>query len=97
DVARRAGGVGLYRSVEIFNHPPFMVHVLRLLGWIASATRLPFPLVLRLPGIAADAASVWMVARLLGPRPSPVRLIALALSPVALMISGFHGNTDPVM
>lgn len=106
------GGVGVYRVGGAFNNPfnspPFIIHFLKALGWLTRATELPFAFWLRLPCILADAGSLFLVWKLLersgGRRAdaSPdasawLLLIAFALSPVSIIISGFHGNTDPVM
>ena len=129
------GGVGVYRVSGAFNNPfnspPFIVHFLKALGWLAGATGLPFAFWLRLPCVLADAASFFLVWKLLERSPASRRhapaphrnalaprrnasmphrdalaprerdvsrlLIAFALSPVSIIISGFHGNTDPVM
>ena len=94
-------GVELYRVAWDFNHPPSMIHVLRLLGWLATATGIPFAFWLRLPGILADAGTLWLVWRLLGERIQERTyrwaLLLLALAPPLLLVSGFHGNTDGVM
>jgi Dolichyl-phosphate-mannose-protein mannosyltransferase len=107
DRLRQAGGVGLYHSADpandakIFNHPPFMIHLLRLMQALASATGIAFPFWLRLPAIVADLGATVLVWRLLAPRlgrdVSPGALVLLAAAPPAIMISGFHGNTDPLM
>jgi 4-amino-4-deoxy-L-arabinose transferase-like glycosyltransferase len=103
------GGVALYRQTqlfdgrfnEVFNHPPFMIHALRALGALAAATHLPFPFWLRLPAILADIGAVALVRATLrhmhGAPANPGALLTLALAPASLFISGFHGNTDPVM
>src|ERR1700741_3849485 len=74
-----------------FNHPPFVVVFLKLIAGTAL-----FPFWLRLPSILADIATVFLVSRLL-PNASKWLLVLLALNPVSILISGFHGNTDPVM
>jgi len=93
-------GSRLYTS-EIFNHPPAMLHVLPLIGGLAERSGLPFPFCLRLPGIIADVGSVWLVWRITqsaAPRlASPAGVLLMAIAPASLMISGYHGNTDPVM
>lgn len=106
---RRLGGLGLYRNTilfpgrfnEVFNHPPFMILVLRALGGLQEVTGLPFPFLLRIPPILADAGSVWLVAailrRLHGGGDIPLSVVAMAVAPASIFISGFHGNTDPVM
>jgi uncharacterized membrane protein len=59
-----------------------------------------FPFLLRFPSIIADVVTLAAVCHMamLAERRVPVwTLILFALSPVSLMVSGFHGNTDPVM
>lgn len=101
------GGVGAYQVRGVFNNPfnspPFIIHFLKALGWLASQTTLPFAFWLRLPCILADVGSLFLVWKILAR--SPARqgddvawlLVLLALSPVSIIISGFHGNTDPLM
>jgi hypothetical protein len=103
-VAAQQPGRNLYLYAEppwfVFNHPPFMIHALRALRWLSQATSLPFPFWLRAPGIAADVGSLLLVWRILGAsgrRFSPWTLLFIAIAPASIMISGFHGNTDPVM
>jgi len=75
-----------------FIHPPFIIHFLKLIG--TSTTWFPFWL--RLPAILADIGTVLVVTRLI-PTISTRSIVLLALNPVSILISGFHGNTDPVM
>jgi Gpi18-like mannosyltransferase len=52
-----------------------------------------------LPAIVADvgsAAIVWALARHTLPGREGWVVMVCALSPVLIMVSGFHGNTDPV-
>jgi hypothetical protein len=94
-------GAGVYRSNQDFNHPPSMIYVLRFIGWLADTSGIAFPFWMRLPAILADAASLWIVWRVLTPRLSELSvrwgLLLVALSPVLILVSGFHGNTDSVM
>ena len=95
-----------YRHSILFNHPPLTAHYLQLIFYLdhqASfhASGLTFPVLLRLPGILADFV-VLLVLLEIPEKHAEIRIptwaIALfALSPVSLMVSGFHGNTDPVM
>ena len=74
-----------------FNHPAFLIHFLRVLpdtDW--------FPFWLRLPSILADIGTIFLVSNLL-PNLSRGALLLLALNPISILISGFHGNTDPIM
>jgi hypothetical protein len=110
---RLEGGLALYRNgvqifrdgalyhTEPFNQPPFMIHLLRLWGWVADASGLPLRFWLRFTSALADIGSLVLVARILTRLPGLKRqhpaLLLVALSPVSIMVSGFHGNTDAVM
>jgi len=76
-----------------FNHPPFIIHFLKLLGMSSAAW---FPFLIRLPAILADIGTVLVVTRLI-PGISTRLIVLLALNPVSILVSGFHGNTDPLM
>ena len=76
-----------------FNHPPFIIHFLKLIGMSSAAW---FPFWIRLPAILADIATVLVVTKLI-PGISKRLIVLLALNPVSILVSGFHGNTDPVM
>ena len=98
-------GVGVYYVKGPFNNPfnspPFIIHALRALGFLTDATRLSFSFWLRLPAILADTGSLFVVWKILNQKPSlprsPLLLLLLALCPVSIMVSGYHGNTDPLM
>jgi uncharacterized membrane protein len=95
-----------YQNDISFNHPPLTAYYLQAIYLLdhQPALRefgLSFPFLIRLPGIFADlitCLALWWVTkkdpRIVIP---PWALLLFALSPVSLMISGFHGNTDPVM
>ncbi len=110
---REAGPVALYENgtvlrsgdgtpyhSEVFNHPPFMVRLLAMGGWLSARTQLPLRFWLRVVCALADLASIALILAIMR-RPqlpvSPVALLLVAASPVSLLISGFHGNTDPIM
>jgi Gpi18-like mannosyltransferase len=90
----------------IFNHPPVTAYYLRFIDGLSRqeifrANGFNFPFLIRLPGIIADFVVVLVLAAM-SRRDGPLRcpawaLLLFALSPVSLMVSGFHGNTDPVM
>ena len=92
-----------YRYQPRFNHPPLTSYFLRgiySLGAVRALqeTGLMFPFLLRLPGIIADFVVVLLMLRLRKRWALPTwSLLLLALSPVSIMVSGFHGNTDPVL
>src|SRR5882762_4365036 len=93
-----------YQHSRYFNHPPLTAYYLR---GIFALTEQPwcqdlgihFPFLLRLPGIIADFLVVLVLLRMTKTdlRIPTWALALFALSPVSLMVSGFHGNTDPVM
>ena len=99
--ACRFFGALVYRNTWDFNHPASMIHVLRVMGWLSNASGLPLQFWLRLPGICADAGSVWVLCKLLGPRlqERSMRwaLLMFAVAPPFLLVAGFHGNTDTIM
>ena len=76
-----------------FNHPPFIINFLKTVGTSSPAW---FPFWLRLPAILADIGTVFLVTKVI-PRISVYAIVLLALNPVSVLISGFHGNTDPVL
>src|SRR5262249_42180144 len=93
-----------YQHSRYFNHPPLTAYFLRGI-FILTEQRwcqdfgIHFPFLLRLPGIIADFLVVLVLLQF---RKTDVRvptwaLALFVLSPVSLMVSGFHGNTDPVM
>lgn len=99
-------GVPGLSSSSVFNHPPLTSYLLRGLyhlaqiGWLES-NGLTFPFLLRLPGIIADFVVVLLLFRLWQANQRLHRhawaFVLFALSPVSIMVSGFHGNTDPLM
>lgn len=89
------------RPCPPFNHPPFMVHALRGWAFLAEMSGLPFRFWLRVTCAVADLGSLGLLARLLRRRltesQTRVALLWFAASPIAILISGFHGNTDPIL
>lgn len=94
-----AGPVAVYERVKDFNHPPSMIFALEAIHRLAEATGLSFSFWLRLPAILADIGSLLLVASCLQPARGFGRtaLVLCAAAPVSVLVSGFHGNTDPVM
>ena len=93
-----------YEHSRYFNHPPLTAYYLR--GIFALTEQrwcqdlgIHFPFLLRLPGIIADFCVVLVLLqfRKIEIRIPTWALALFALSPVSLMVVGFHGNTDPVM
>ena len=96
-ILREAGVT--YHS-EVFNHPPFMVHLLISWSWLSDVSGLPLRFWLRFTCAVADLASLILLVGILTHSSvafQPAVLFMLAASPVSVLISGFHGNTDPIM
>lgn len=97
----------MYRADRLFNHPPLTGEFFGLLYHFSSyitppapgGVPLSFPFLLRFPSILADFFSVLILLRLREKtgKPPVWSLVLFALSPVAFMVSGFHGNVDPIM
>jgi SAM-dependent methyltransferase len=94
------GTVTIYRDIPYYNHPPLVSSALLLLGHITAGAPTLFPFLFRLPAIFADIGSavlLWKLAsRAYGRRAALAGVSLFALSPVLIMVSGFHGNTDPI-
>ena len=93
-----------YQHSRYFNHPPVTAYYLRGIYFVTEQRwcqdlGIHFPFLLRLPGIIADFLVVLVLLRITKTclRIPTWALALFALSPVSLMVSGFHGNTDPVM
>ncbi len=94
------GAIKLYQKIDRFIHPPFMIHILNLWLILSKKTSLPFQFWVRLPGILADFGSILLVKSILEKTNTPFSKIAfmtMVLAPISIMVSGFHGNTDPVL
>jgi hypothetical protein len=90
----------LYGMDEKFNHTPLTGGFAWLLYHTAGGDKLQFAFLLRLASIIADLAVVAALLRWrakLGNLPPWWAVIVFAASPVSLMVSGFHGNVDPIM
>jgi len=92
-----------YRDWSIFNHTPlvanFITSALALAELpVAKNCGVTFPFLLRLPGIFSDFLVVLILLRVMGEdKYRGAWLVLFALSPVSFMVSGYHGNVDPVL
>lgn len=97
----RVGPLHVYghRFSAVYNHPP-------LAGWMLVALNglhslgFDFSTLIRVPASLADLGTALLVYGLLSRRRTPREAVLVALavvwSPLLLMVSGYHGNTDPV-
>lgn len=84
---------------ERWPYPGAFLPLAALADVVADALGLPFHGVVQLPAIAADAAIAWVVWRALLPRGERMALAGaalVALSPVFVLVSGYHGQIDSV-
>ncbi len=88
-----------YEHVRLFNHTPLIGEWAAWLFRASDGKVQDYALSLRVPGIVADFLSVLILLRLRQKtgRPPVWALVLFALSPVSLMVSGYHGNVDPVL
>lgn len=93
----------LYDGEPYFTHPPLMAGWAYLSFRIAEATWIRFPILLKLPGILGDLGTAWLLWRVWRPRGGgealgvPLRawaVLGFAWNLDAILISGFHGNSD---
>lgn len=106
DGVREQGPVGVYaidfstRDVTQYNHPPLVGYLLEAL---AALERIGVPLQFSLRATTAisDVVGALVLFEIIRRRKSvaaaTVAGIALAASPILLLVSGYHGNTDPLM
>src|SRR5438874_2612105 len=92
------GLIGYYHANEFANHPPFMSEAGMLILRMSNATRIPFRILFRALFAILDAGNAFLLFLLL-PQ-NRWRFLATAyywLSPAAILISAYHGNTDTAM
>jgi uncharacterized membrane protein len=93
------GLVHVYTLDSIFNHTPLTGGMVYGLYKLSGGDLLTFASLLRMLPIIADVALVIMLVRfrhLVG-KPPWWAVMLFAISPISLMVSGFHGNVDSVM
>ncbi|MDH3205869.1 MAG: glycosyltransferase family 39 protein [Gemmatimonadota bacterium] len=97
---RDVDSVSIYRAIPLYNHPPLVSGYLWILGALIGDESPLFPFLLRLPSILADCGSIWFTWKLsqvyFADRRALWVTLTFALSPTLILVSGFHGNSDPV-
>ena len=78
-----------------FSHSPFIIHALRAADGLRALSGIPVRFWIRLACAVADLISVFVLYR--ASTGSRVGVLIFAASPILIMVSGFHVNTDPVM
>lgn len=90
-----ASPAGRLSQRQVFVHPPAVLHGLRMLGALQETSGWPLRFWLRAMCALADLGTLLLLRRVFRDRKSALLLFAVA--PVSILISGFHGNTDPLM
>jgi glycosyltransferase involved in cell wall biosynthesis len=100
---RQFGPVGIYGhefTTVPYNHAPLSGWLLVAVNSITDSTVLTLPFLIKVPAVLADFVTAILMfelvrrSRTLGG--AAWASIALSLSPVLLVVSGYHGTTDPV-
>lgn len=93
------GMPALYEREPLFNHTPMVGWFAAFVFKVTGGSPRWFAFLFRIPSIVADLVAVGAVLRVMPLRTAGARwgALLLAASPVSLMVSGFHGNMDPVM
>jgi hypothetical protein len=94
------GPVGIYELDHALNYPPLVGYCLEVVNKL-SEWGVPLRVTIRAVSSAADVVSGLLVFEILRRRGSLLRSmisgIAVAASPVLFLISGYHGQTDPLL
>ena len=100
---RRFGPVGIYGHdfrVPVYNHGPLAGWMLEAINWLLDRGITSFQFLIRVPACLADfvtALLVFELVRVVRPaREAALAAVLVVCSPVLIVVSGFHGNTDPV-
>jgi glycosyl transferase family 87 len=85
-----------YQAQHLYPYPPVWVWVEAACEWLARHFGLSFAVLVKLPVLAAEVAIVALLARWGATRGGAARWAPwiYALHPVAVLVSGFHGQFD---
>ncbi|MDQ7908852.1 glycosyltransferase family 39 protein [Phytohabitans sp. ZYX-F-186] len=103
EAVRDYGPIGVYGHEfkwALYNHPPLTSYLLQVISWLEFHGVGDVPFLIRVPATLADVVTTLVVFELVRRRRGIAEATAagvlVACSPVLIVISGFHGNTDPV-
>ena len=96
EIANRGLGY-LYDTNELFNHPPLVGLMAGKLFSLAVAAKLRFEILFKLPIILVDLGSaglIYVTWRPFGSRRAALAFALFCWSPVSILVTAYHGNTD---
>lgn len=99
DVIAQYGTFKIYSLISIYNHPPLISWVLKIIRNVTISSGFSFQFVFRLMPIIADFLSIFIIWNLLSVLKVKNRIllcVICCINPINFFVSGFHGNTDPV-
>ena len=99
-LAEHNGIAGAYALVPLLNHPPLSMAIAIAADRLGASIGLEFPDIFRLVQVLADiltASVVYALARTFQPARAREYTALFFASPAAIMLSGFHCNSDPTM
>jgi hypothetical protein len=103
DGVRQYGPIGVYGhdfSPALYNHPPLTSYLLEVINRLVAGGVGDVPFLIRVPASISDLITAVVVFELVrrwrGLAEATAAGLLVACSPVLFVISGFHGNTDPV-
>jgi hypothetical protein len=98
-IMRARGLIAMYQETSLFNHTPLVGLFSEAVYALSGRDQFSFAFYLKLPAILSDLGAVltllWLREKT--GRPAWWALMLFAASPVAFMVSGYHGNVDSVM
>jgi hypothetical protein len=96
------GPVGIYghKFKAVYNHPPLIGYFLYTYNWLVAHGVADLSTLVKIPSILADLVTSMvvfdLVRRARSLREGTAAGLVIAVSPVLFVISGFHGNNDPL-
>lgn len=92
------GIASAYQKHPACNHPPLTLWLAGALLHVSTATGIRFSILFKIPSLAAEVLTMLLLLRMstifLPSRYARWTLGAYALSPLPMLVSAFHGNTD---
>jgi hypothetical protein len=95
ETIRDLGLLECYRTIKYFNHPPLMGLWSMMVSDASHVYGVRFAPLFKILPLCADAGTALLLARIWRER-ATLAVGLFALSPAAILLSAYHGNTDSV-